>query len=189
MSATADFDVSDFNASGDSKGVYAKFYVLPVEDAARSAAEGRPIFRDEVMIEILAAGNSTNIVRRRIREADKSRFREAYAKFQAGAEDQLDGTLLSEVPWITRSQVEELAYKKVRTLEQLATLSDSACAGAAGLYSLKQKAAAWMQKSEAAAPFTELARQNEELQARLASLEATIAASQKSGKAQSAKAE
>lgn len=183
----ADFDVTDFSASGDSKGVYAKFYVVPVQDKVKSAAEGRPIFRDEERIEILAAGNSTNIVRRGVREADKVRFREAYAKFKAGEEEQLDGTLLSEVPWITRSQVEELAYKKVRTLEQLATLSDSACAGAAGLYSLKQKAAAWMKKSEEAAPFTELQRQNEDLQKQLDEIKAALAA-QSAGK-KSAKAE
>lgn len=170
MSAVADFDVSDFDAKNDAKGVYVRFFMHAVLDKKASDAEGRPIYADQEWIEILAPGNSTNIVRRGVRPTDRQRFPQEYRRFKEGEQEQLSGTPLTEVPWITRSQVEELHYKKVRTLEQLADLNDSACAASAGLYSLKQKATAWLKKSTEAAPFTAMQAEIDELRKQLAAV-------------------
>lgn len=170
MREMADFDVKDFEDENSTKGVYARFYWRPKKDEAASAAEGRPIFKDTEYVEIIAAGNSNNIVARPVSDMDRVRFRQAYAKFKEGDADQLVGTPLIELPWLTRSQVEELAYMKIRTVEQLATLNDAAC-GIPGMFDLKRKAEAWVKKAEGAAPFTALQKENEDLKARIAALE------------------
>ena len=169
-----DGDLKDFENVDSTAGVYAKFYWHPKLDEAASAAGGRPIHVDREYVEIISAGNSTNIVRRPVTDMDRRRFRQAYAAFKQGDLEQVIGTPLAEVSWISRSMVEELAYKKVRTLEQLADLNDQACTATPGLFDLKRKAAAWMKKSSDAAPFTVLQKENEELKSRLAALEAMM---------------
>lgn len=169
MRDTVEFDVTDFENPNSEKGVYAKFFYKPVQDAEASAAEGRPVFVDKEYVEIIAAGNSTNIIRRPAGIADISRFQRQYALFKQGDEDQMIGTPLTEVPWITRSQVEEFAYRKIRTLEDLAEMSDAACS-APGMYDMKKKAKAWLDKSADAAPFTAMAAEMEAMRKELAAL-------------------
>jgi len=175
MRDTAEFDVKDFDDPDSTKGVYAKFYFVPKEDAAKSKEAGRPVFVDKEYIEIIAAGNQNNIVKRPVTEMDIRRFRKQYEQFKAGDSEQLQGTPLGEIPWITRSQVEDLAYRKIRTLEQLAEVSDHACTELAGLFELKRKAAAWLKKSEEAKPFTEMHAQIKSMQETIAALQAQLA--------------
>lgn len=166
--ATFDGDVTEFeNRNAGDKGVHARFYMFPQQNDAKSASAGRPIFEDTEFVEIIAAGNQTNIIRRPARHMDRQRFQRQYEAFKAGNEDQMQGTPLSQVPWITRSQVEELAYLRIRTLEQLAHVSDSACGKHVGLYDLKSKAQKTLAAAEGAAPITELTQENEELKRRL----------------------
>ncbi len=179
MQAVADFDVNDFDQRNDNKGCYVRFYMHAVMNKKASDAEGRPVFEDQEWIEILAPGNQNNIVRRGVRPRDRHVYAEQYRRFKAGMEDQIVGTPLTEVPWITRSQVEELHYKKVRTLEQLAELSDSACSSSAGLYGMKQKAQAWLKKAQEAAPFTALHAEVDELRKQIAALEGAKKGKQK----------
>lgn len=174
MRETAEFAENAFDDVNDTKGVYARFYLFPHQNQLASAEAGRPVFEDKEFIEIIAAGNSSNVIRRKASDMDRQRFRAAYAKFKEGDNEQLVGLPLSEVPWITRSQIEELAYIKCRTCEQLATLNDQACGSMPGLYELKRKAEAWLKKSEDAAPFTALAKENDELRARVAALEEAL---------------
>jgi hypothetical protein len=171
MRESIDVDVQDFDNRYTQAGVYARFYYVPVEDKEASLAEGRPMFKDRAYVEIICAGNANNIIRRPVTDVDKRRFNVAYGKFLEGAEEQLNGTPLTEITWISKAQVEELFYLKVRTLEQLADLNDQVCNTAPGLYSLKRKAAVWLKKSEDAAPFAALHKENEELRARLEALE------------------
>jgi len=169
MRDTVEFDVSDMQDPYSDKGVYAKFYFFPMEDHKASAEQGRPIFSDREFIEIIAAGNQNNIVRRPATEMDRQRFRRQYTMFKQGDEDQVVGTPLKEVPWITRSQIEEFAYRKIRTLEDLAGMSDAQC-NAPGMYDMKRKAEAWLKKANEAAPFTAMSAEIEALKAELAAL-------------------
>jgi hypothetical protein len=175
MRPAADFDVTDFDPQNNDKGVHARFFLKAEPDEKASAEAGRPMFKDTEFVEIMAPGNSTNIVVRPARDTDKTRFRRSYALFKEGLSDILDGTPLTEVPWLSRGQVEELRAMKVRTLEQLADLADSACVAAPGMFSIKAKAKAWLERANEAAPFTKLTAENEELKARLAALEAMVA--------------
>lgn len=183
MSIVADFDPKIFENPQATIGVYAKFYVRPEQDEEKSAKEGRPVFKDVEYIEIITAGDAKDVRRRPVREADKYRFREAYSKFREGDQDQLVGTPISEVTWISAAIREELHFAKVRTVEQLAELNDQACGRLPGMYDMKRKAAQWLQKANDSAPFTALHKENEELKSRLEALEASLAKPSKKGAA------
>lgn len=166
MRDSFEFDVKDFEDPNLNAGVYARFYWVSREDPVQSAAAGRPIYVDKEYVEIIAAGNANNIIRKPASDVERSRFRNEYRKFKEGDTEQLTGTPLTEVPWITRSQVEELLYRKVRTLEQLATLDDAAC-NVPGMYELKRRAGAWLAKAKEAAPFTAMSAEIDALRAEL----------------------
>lgn len=180
MRETAEFDVAEFDNPNSNKGVYARFYYVPKQDDAKSAEEGRPVFKDVEYIEIIAVGNANNIIRKPARDEDRRRFYQEYDKFKAGDQEQLIGTPLTEVPWLTRGQVEELMYRKIRTLENLAELSDAAC-NVPGMYDLRRKAKAWIEKAAEAAPFTKM---NEEMEALRKELDALKAATSNAKAAQ-----
>lgn len=174
MRESAEFDVKDFDDPNNNKGVYARFYWTSVQDHRASSEEGRPIFKDCEFVEIIAAGNANNIIRRPARDMDRDRFHREYAMFKAGDAEQMVGTPLAEVPWITRSQVEELVYRKIRTLEELANISDHACS-VPGMLELRRKAQAWMKKAEEAKPFTAMQAELDALKAQLAAMKASQA--------------
>jgi len=170
-----EYDVNPQDFQDNSmKGVHARFYWFPYRDEAASAEQGRPIFQDREFVELLAPGNSTNIIRRKVSDLDRRNFPAQYALFKQGDNEQLVGTPLAEWPMVTRSQVEELAYIKCRTVEQLGDLNDAACTTMPGLYDLKRKAKAWLEKAASDAPFTALAKENDDLKARIAALEESM---------------
>lgn len=175
MRDTAEFSSDAFEKQNDNSGVYARFYLEAVRNEAKSAEEGRPIFEDREFVEIIAAGNSTNIVVKPVRLNEIRRFPKEYAKFKDGEKDQLIGTPLGEIPWMTKSMVEELNHLKVRTLEHLAVLNDDICGRYAGLYEAKRKAGIWLQAAKEAQPFTRLEAENLELRERLSGMESQMA--------------
>ncbi len=175
MLEAADFNVEDFESrTGADKNVYVKFYVRPVHDQSASDEAGRPIYKDKEYIEIRTPGNQTNIVQRPVMDMDRQRFAQSYRLFKAGEVDQIIGTPLSEAPWITRSQVEELAHLRVRTLEQLSVVGDDVCTKVPGLFKLKQRAAAMVEKAEKQAPFIALQQENETLRTELETLREAV---------------
>ena len=112
-------------------------------------------------------GNKDSIVIRPATSMDKQRFAEHYRKFEA-REDQeaLEGTLLDEWPGISRSQCEELKYLNIRTVEQLAAVSDSNAQGVMGISFLKQKAEKYLEESKSGANEAKIA----ELEAKIREL-------------------
>lgn len=161
---TADFNHNDFdNRYASDRGVHAKFYLFPQQDMAASTSAGRPIFTETEFVEIMAPGSAGNVVRRPARVQDKQRFARQYAAFQQGKGDELIGTPLTEVPWITRSQVEELAHVQLRSLEQLAEVNDAVCGRIPGLHDLKRRAIKTLEAAASSAPLVALQEENETL--------------------------
>ena len=92
---------------------------------------------------------------------DKRRFAEHWGKFQAReSQEVVEGTLIEEWPGVTRSMAEELRYLNVRTVEQLATMSDSNAGGLMGINSLKAKAVSYLEASKDSATTEALAAAN-----------------------------
>ena len=176
MIETADFDHTHFEdrQAGD-RSVHARFYMKPVQDEKLSAENGRPMFKDVEYIEIRAPGNQNNIVNRPVRQMDRERFARQYHLFQAGHADQITGTRLTEVSWITRSLAEELAYLRVLTVEDLAELNDSVCVSTPGLHDLKRRAKLYLEQAQAQAPFSALEQENKEMREQMEAMKAALA--------------
>jgi len=171
--AEADFDIKDFEERNvmSPKGLHVRFFMHPEKQEHESADAGRPIYKEVEYLEILSGGSTLNIVIRAVNDMDRERFRDQYRRFKDSGVDVPDGTLLREIPWMEASFVHELAHLRIRTVEQLAEVSDQVCTGMPGLFDLKRKAQLWLKKSEAAAPFTKLAEENADLRKRLDALE------------------
>lgn len=149
-----------------------KFYLHPRQNKAKSIEAGRPIFEDVEYIRIMVPGDKDNIVERPARESDRARFPRQYDAFKRGEGDALVGTPLAAWPSIARSQVEELAFFGVKTVEQLASMSDTQIQKFMGLRELRTKAKAYIELAAGNAPL-------EKMQAELESRDATIATMQK----------
>lgn len=166
-------------------GVHARFYTLAVQNEEESAKAGRPIYADKEFVEIIAAGNANNIIKRKATEEDKQRFHRQYEIFCRDKEasgDQLVGTPLTEISWLTRSQVAEFAYMHIHTLEQLAHLDDNTCSRRAGVADIRRKAKAHLEASDKAAPMTEMAQQIETQKAQMQELMNIIETMKKAAK-------
>ena len=135
------------------------------------------------MIDIRVPGSKDNVCRKAT-QRDINRFPRHYEAFKARISDEyLEGMPLKEWPLITRSQVEELAFINVKTVEQLSAVSDANASQIMGIYKLKEKAKEWLEafnesekiRKEAAMREEELAALREEIDQLKESLKAATA--------------
>lgn len=156
----ADLDMTNFAMAldqnprqneGDDQ-LYVRFLEKPREDEAKSAELGRPIFKTVTYIQIMQPGNKENIILRPVTKRDMARFKKAYDHYQANKdEDYVEGTPLSTWPALNAGQVEELKHFNIRTVEQLANISDVNAQNFMGAQQLKQRAQAFLEVSEKSA--------------------------------------
>ncbi len=125
--------------------LFVRFYSHPKQDAVKSAEEGRPIFHDTEYVSIMVPGDKTSIIERPASDQDRQRFAKHYAAFKSNESEVLDGTPLEAWPGLTRSQVEELRYFNIRTVEQLASVSDTHAQKFLGINMLRRKAEAYIE--------------------------------------------
>lgn len=147
MNNVHQMQVNQHYQPGDEK-LFIKMFMHPKQNVRASKEEGRPIFEDTEYIEIMQPGNKDSIICRPITQQDKLRFAIHYQNFKNQNLDVQVGTPLSEVAWISKSQIEELKYFGCRTVEQLAGMTDANSQAFAGLLTLKQKAQAWLEEAE-----------------------------------------
>ena len=115
---------------------HVEFYMKAVEDKKATKAEGRPIYRDVPYVRIRFPGD-----KHRIHEApahDKTvrdrqsnswldytqQYPEHWELFQRGNSQQVIGTPLSELPFLTEAKRAEFRAMSIHTAEMLAGLAD-----------------------------------------------------------------
>lgn len=151
MLEEADYGLTDqaFNAGQQNRyigdeNLFVKFFMHPRLDQSQSKKMGRPIYSEAVYVQIMQPGNKDSIIIRPATSLDKNRFAKLFAKFQQGEAQIVDGTPLAEWPKLTRSQVEELRYFNIYTVEQLAEMSDSNAQNIMGANLLRDSAKAFL---------------------------------------------
>ena len=182
MLAEADMSVTQMAMGGENSHVgdeqlLVKFFIKAKENQTMSREAGRKIFVDTEYIRIIQPGNKDSIVERPASEMDRNRFKQHYAAFKSreGDQERIVGTPIEAWHVPSPSQVAELKYMNVLTVEQLAGLSDANIQGMMGINVLKQKAKAFLDVSEtakAAEEMSELRSTNERLQEQLSKLQA-----------------
>lgn len=160
--------------AGDEK-LYKRFYKGFVPDEEKSLMEGRPVFRDVTMIQILTPGNRDNIVDREMQPHDKVRFAQAWAQFQKGDSEIGDGTPLAEWPLISKSMTEELKFFGFFTVEHVAQAGDAVMAKMPGLRELASRAKAWLANVKDQSGIAKLAKEKEDMQAQISALQGQVA--------------
>ena len=141
--------------------LFVQFHVLPVIKQAESAEQGRPIYRDVVHVRIMQPGNKDSVVDRPVTEEDKRRFARQYAAWEQGEAEILEGTMLEAVArdpmiMISISQIEELKFFGIRTIEQLANVSDVNAQKFMGINELRKRAKLYLEAAKERSDSTRL---------------------------------
>jgi len=125
--------------------LHVRFYTRPMLQGTLSKEAGRPIYADVEHVNILTPGDKLSIIDRVASEDDKRRFADHYAKFRAGKGDEIIGTPLQAVPWMTRSKVEEYKFFGIHTVEQLANANDNVGQKFPGFHADRTKSLAFLE--------------------------------------------
>ena len=147
---TADVNHEDFlnqNQTKMDEALLVKFFIKAKLSQSATKKEGRPIYRDVEYIDIKIPGDRTGGACRPARPRDIQRFARHYKAFKErveGDDELIEGTPLSEWASMSRSVVEEMAFFNVKTVEQLAAMSDTHTGKFMGINALKRKAQEWL---------------------------------------------
>ena len=156
---------------------FVEFYDDAVEITYRSEQEGRPVYENRTHVRIIIPGDATNIVETLANQTHYDRYPRQYDRYKQGLVKGVDGTPLEMWPPINKAQVKEARYFEVHTVEQLATISDSAMARMGmGWRDLRAKAQAYLAAAKDGASVVAQAAENKRLQDEISALKNQIAA-------------
>ena len=147
----------DGKQHADDDKLRVRFFVDAVKHDKKSEEAGRAIYYDQEFIQIIIPG-SRDISTYALDEHYKKRFAKHYATWKAagGGEQKIDGTILAELPWMTKSQIAELNYSNIQTVEQLANLSDTLAQQFMGNFKLRERARNFLAAAAGEAPALKL---------------------------------
>lgn len=158
-------NVLDFDQSRQYEGdnrLAVLFYKRAIKNASKSIEAGRPIFDEMDYIKILTPG-SRDTFESEATQQYQQRFAAQWTKYKANQTQEVSGTPLDQVPWLTLGQVAELHAVNVRSVESLVAMPDSLAQKFMGYHELKRRAQAFLGAAADAAP---LLKMEEELKKR-----------------------
>ena len=150
------------------ENLYVSFFMHPMQNKAKTLEEGRPIFVDTEYVRIMVPGDKGNVVMREVREDDRQRFPKQYQAFKNDEAEIVEGTPLDKWNVVSSAQVEELRYFGIRTVENLANVTDTNAQKFMGINLLRNKAREYIEAMASDAPIAQL---QEELSSRDATIE------------------
>lgn len=153
------------NAGDDS--LFVKFYMGTVRDEEKSTEVGHPVFNDVPFIKIMVPGDKNTVIDTYADASYQRRFSRLWAQFKAQETQTSSGMPIREWPVVTRGQAEELAYRNIYTVEQLAVVADTHAQHIMNFHVLKAKAAAYVAMAKDAALVQKLTDSNSSLQAQI----------------------
>lgn len=156
----------------DPTGILVRFAIQREKNEYRSDTEGRDIFEDVEVIFIRAIG-SRDEVSNLVTDEHRREFADQYKAWRAGQEAPITGTPLDELPGVSQSFIDEMRSYGVRTVEQLAQLTDGIASQKPGWLTWRSRAQSWLDQAatQASSAAAEEARaENEKLKAEMADL-------------------
>lgn len=164
---------------GDDSGLLVSFYTHPEHQVAKSNEEGRPIYEDKPYIRIMYAGDRNRVTDRRVdfkgkngNIPDPERWPRQWAQYQAGEEQVEEGTPVEEWSLISRSQALMLKGVHIKTVENLAAVTDATLGNLGhGGRALRDQAVAWLKQAQDGSELPRLVAENESLKSDVSSLE------------------
>ena len=167
MSFTRAFDGYDPRARDSTQP---RFFMDAYEDVAASQANGRPIFKQRELVQLMQPGSSNQPVFE-VNDEYRQRWPEQYARFKQGLEHSIEGTPLEQWPVLNKPMVLELKALQIFTVEQLAGMSDVHLQQIRmGGRRLRELAKAFLDEAEHQKLLTETLGRNERLETEMAEL-------------------
>lgn len=140
----------------DDDKLLTRFETKAVYNKSKSDREARPIFDEVEYISIITPG-SRDVFTTPLDDSYKRRFKKRYDKWFADKDNtRIEGTILAELPWLTKSQIAELNYSNIHTVEQLANLSDVNAMQFMGSHQLRDRAKKYLEATKGEAPMIQL---------------------------------
>lgn len=158
----------------DYEKLFVRFVMYPKQDRKASREAGRPIFKEVPYVDIRIPGDRTSHQFRPAGDIDKRRWPKHWEAFESRKQQPSEGTPLEQWPAINRAMVEELRYFNIRTVEQLANISDTNASNFMGIREWQRKAQAFLALSKDSAEAEKMATALSERDARISSLEAQV---------------
>lgn len=155
---------------------YAIFREDTVKDNMASEKAGRPIYKPVILLEKIVPGDSLNRPIRPMRDSDKEEYPQEWARFQQNKTNQIPGTPVEAVTWLSKTQVAEFRAINIFTVEQLATLPDSVASRIMGFQEIRAKAQSFLKASQDSAFTTRLEAELKGKDEKISALEARLAA-------------
>jgi len=141
-----------------------RFFTDAVENKAKSLEAGRPIFMQIDYVAVNVPGSRDEVIHKVSGEIQQ-RYAAQYAHWKQTQDQPLEGTPLDQVPWLNVAQIRELQALNIRSLEQLASLSDTAVQHMKmGGHDLRKKALAYMESATGSAEVQRLITRISELE-------------------------
>lgn len=158
---------------------FVRFYLREKRNEQKSLEAGRPIYEMVEYVEIHSAGDHGNIVDRPVRHFplgwDRYFWPQKYAAFKAGQSQDTVGTPLGYIG-LNPGRIAELSHFKIRSVEDLAAVSDGNIQGLGmGARNEREKARDYLQTMKGNAPVVQLRAENDALRSEMDALKAQMA--------------
>ena len=185
--ATLDYDLNfqDNQQTEADKRLFVQFFKDAVKNEIKSKEAGRPIFDEHDFVRVITPGSRDTVITRVADGSDYAlRFPAQWARYKAGQNQDVSGTPLSQLPWMSVGQVAEFAAVGCRTVEQLVGMPDNLSQKFMGHHQLKQRAQVYLDAAKEAAPALKLQAELEKRDLEIAELRTMIEAMSASKKAE-----
>lgn len=168
-----DYDHNAFTDQGTAeadKHLLVRFFIKqrPSKNKDDVEEDGSPKMVDVEYLEIRVPGKKDPQWAGPAKPIHMQRFSEHYRRFKQRTEAPTEGWPLSEWSGVTDAQVDRLSFINIKTVEQLATASDTHIRELMGGYGLKRSAQEALQDRNSA---SSLRKENEDMRRRLEALE------------------
>lgn len=154
---------------------FPRFHSVHKKNEFRSAATGKAEYDKKHYVEITTPGDTRSVIDREVQERDKARWPREWTAYLNGEELAPEGTPLEMWPQVDIGQIEELKRFRVRSVEQLSTINDTALGNMPmGTRSLRDKAIVWLEQAKSGSGMTKLVAENEKLRNQLEAMQEQI---------------
>lgn len=145
-----------------------RFYMHAVENKAKSASEGRPVFDEREMVEIRIPGDRLAVHVNYVSDEHRQRWPDHYAAFKRGEARAASGTPLEHWPQMTTGRVASLKALGILSVEELSSLPDNMLGSLGmGARELREQARAYLAAAQDGAAASRAAAENAELRAQM----------------------
>lgn len=167
----------------DDKNLIVSFFIDKKLMGAKSEAAGKPIYEDREYVKIMIKGQDKQIVIEEVRPHHKQKYPIAYMLFQQNKPAPVIGTPIEMLPGVGPSMAHHLKGMHIRTVEDVANVTDENTLQAigAGARDLVRRAKAWLEQTNEKslnlqAQLAEKDREAAALKAQIEAFEARFAA-------------